>query len=115
MISNNDLKLLYKTIAEKIETAKEKYQQALMVGDFNVKVGNHIPGNKEKVSKGEIQLKKIIEKYNLNIINANENKCKGKWTREGGEGRSVIDYVITRQEYMDTIKSIEIDEEKKCG
>ena len=58
MTSNNELKLLYKTIAEKIETAKGKYQQALMVGHFNVKVGNHIPGNKEKVSKGKRQLKK---------------------------------------------------------
>ena len=29
-----------------------------MVGDFNVKVGNHIPSNKEKVLKGERQLKK---------------------------------------------------------
>ena len=112
---NNELKLLYKLIAKQIEIAREKHQQVLMVGDFNVKIGNHVPGNKETVSKGGRQLKKIIEKYNLNIINANENKCKGKWTREGGEGRSVIDYVITRQEYMDTIKSIEIDEEKKCG
>ena len=58
MTSNNELKLLYKTIAEKIETAKGKYQQALMVGHFNVKVGNHILGNKEKVSKGKRQLKK---------------------------------------------------------
>ena len=47
-----------------------------MVGDFNVKIGNHISGNKETVSKG------IIEKNNLNVINANENKCKRKWTRE---------------------------------
>ena len=68
---NNELKLLYKTIAEQIEIAKEKYQQVLMVGDFNVKIGNHIPGNKETVSKGGRQLKRIIEKYNLNKININ--------------------------------------------
>ena len=61
-----------------------------MVGDFNVKIGNHISGNKETVSKG------MIEKNNLNVINANENKCKRKWTREQGEERStIIDYVVT--------------------
>ena len=109
---NNELKLLYKTIAEQIKIAREKYQQVLMVGDFNVKIGERIPGNKE-TSKGGGQLKRIIEKYNLNIINANEDKCKGKWTREQGEERSMIDYVITSQEYMDTIKSMEIDEEKQ--
>ena len=112
---NNELKLLYKTIADQIEIPKGKYQQVLMVGNFNVKIGNHIPGNKETVLKGGRQLKRIIEKYNLNIINANEHKCKGKWTREQGEERSVIDYVITSQEYMDTIKSMEIDEEKQYG
>ena len=51
-----------------------------------------------------MQLKRVIEKYNLNIINENE---QGK---EQGEERSMIDYVITSQKYMDTIKSMEIDE-----
>ena len=49
-----------------------------MVGDFHVKKGNHIPGNKETIWKGGRELKRKIEKYNLNIINANEIKCKGK-------------------------------------
>ena len=71
-----------------------------MVGDFNVKVGNHIPGNKETVSKQGRRLKRIIEKYNLNIINANENKCKGKWTREQGEEKSIIHYVNIYQSRM---------------
>ena len=46
MTPNNELKLLQKTIAEQIEIAKEKYPQVLMVGDFSVKIGNDIPGNK---------------------------------------------------------------------
>ena len=59
-----------------------------MVGHFNVKICNHIPCKKETVSKGGRQLKRIIEKYNLNITNANEHKCKGQWTREQGESRN---------------------------
>ena len=86
-----------------------------MVADFNMKVGNHIPGNKETVSKGGRQLKRVIEKYVLNIINANENKCRGKWTKEQGEGRSIIDYVITTHVYLKIIKTMEIDEEKQYG
>ena len=100
--NNNELKLLYKTIAEQIETVKEKYQQVLMIGNFIVKIGSHIPGNKETVSKGERQIKRIIEKCDMNIINANENKCKGKWIREQGKKSSVINYVVTSQEYMKT-------------
>ena len=70
---------------------KEKYQQVLLIGDFNVKIGKHIPGNKDTISKGGRQLKIIIEKCNLNIINANEIKYQGKWTRVQGEEKSIID------------------------
>ena len=86
-----------------------------MAGNSNVKIRNHIPGEKKKISKGGRQLQRIIEKYNLNIINANEIKCKGKWTRKQEEERSIIDYVIASQEYMENIKSMEIDEEKQYG
>ena len=41
---------------------------------------------------------------NTKQINENENKCKGKWTREQGEEKSIIDYVITSQEYMETME-----------
>ena len=78
---NNEQKLLYQMIAEQIEIAKEKYQQVIMVVDFNAKIGNHIPGNKEAVSKGGRQLKKIIEKYNLNIVNANEQQMQREMDR----------------------------------
>ena len=66
MPPNNELKLLYKTIDEQIEIAKQKYQQVLMVGHFNIKIGNPIPGNRQAMSKRGSQLRRI-EKYNLNI------------------------------------------------
>ena len=86
-----------------------------MVGGFNKKIGNHIPRDKETISKGGSQLKIIIEKYDLNITNANKIKGKGKSAREQGEKRSIIHYVITSQEYMETIKSTEIHQEKQYG
>ena len=38
-----------------------------------------------------------MEINNLNMINTNEHKRKGRWTREQDEERSIIDYVITSQ------------------
>ena len=49
----------------------------------------------------------------MNIVNANINKRKGKWTREQGKERSIIDYVTTSQSYMQIIKSTVTGEEKK--
>ena len=86
-----------------------------MKGDLNAKIVNNIPGNKEPTPNGERQLKRIFEKYYLNLISANESKCKSKWTREQGEDKSIIDCVVTSQEYMEIIKNMEEDEEKGRG
>ena len=86
-----------------------------MKGDFNAKIVNNIPGSKEPTPNGERQLKRIFEKYYLNLISANESKCKSKWTRGQGEDKSIIDCVVTSQEYMEIIKNMEEDEEKGRG
>ena len=54
MTIKNELKLLYKTITEQIEIAKEKYQQVFIIyiGDFNVKIENHILATKKQCQKG---------------------------------------------------------------
>ena len=51
----------------------------------------------------------------MNIINPNENKCKGKWTTEQWEEKSTIDCVSTSNKYLETIKSMKVDEEKQYG
>ena len=54
MTIKNELKLLYKTITEQIEIAKEKYQQVFIIyiGDFNVNIENHILATKKQCQKG---------------------------------------------------------------
>ena len=54
MTTKNELKLLYKTITEQIEIAKEKYQQVFIIyiGDFDVKIENHILATKKQCQKG---------------------------------------------------------------
>ena len=48
-------------------------------------------------------------------INGEYNKCEGLWTREQGEEKSIIDYVITTKKDLNTIKTMNIDEEKEFG
>ena len=58
---------------------------------------------KEQYQKDE-EAQKNIEKYKLHIIIGNENKHKRKWMRKQGEERSIIDYIVTIHECMETIK-----------
>ena len=37
------------------------------------------------------------------MVNGESNKCEGLWTREQGEEKSIIDYVITTKKDLNTI------------
>ena len=57
--SNNKLKIMYDDISKQIAIAQQVRQQVLILGDFNVKIGTYIEGNKPTVTKGRRQLMKI--------------------------------------------------------
>ena len=48
---NNQLKIMYEDIREQIKIGKEEKQQTIILGDFNVKIGETIEGNKAQVTK----------------------------------------------------------------
>ena len=112
---NNQLKIMYEDIREQIKIRKEEKQQTLFLGDFNVKIGAAIEGNKAQVTKGGRQLLKLANRENMIILNTVKEKCKGVWTRVQGEDKSIIDYVLTGTASANTVKEMKIDEEKQYG
>ena len=56
-----------------------------------------------------------MEKGNLCIGNGESDKCKDLWTREQGDKKSVIGYVITTKRDLNAIKTMKIDVEKAFG
>ena len=73
---NNELKLMYEDIKEKIKIGKEGKQQILIIGDFNAKIGEALEGNKTQVTKGGRQLLKLANRENI-MFNTVKEKCKG--------------------------------------
>ena len=65
------------------------------------------------VTKGRRQLMKMIDKYDMKIVNEKQEICKGLRTREQGKDKSVIDYVITDKKHFTTIKGMHIDQNKE--
>ena len=113
VIPVRELKKMYESITKEIQEAREHKQQVIVIGDFNAKVGTAIQGNKETITKGGRLLLKMTQKENMSLVNADKHRCKGLWTREQGKGKSVIDYVMTNIEYLNSIKEMIIDETKK--
>ena len=102
---------MYESVTKEIEKAREI--RRFLLGDFNAKVRTTIQGNKETITKGGRLLLKIIQKETMSLVNAEKNRCKGLWIREQGREKSVIDYVMTNTEYLNSIKEIVIDETKE--
>ena len=110
---NSELKKLYESISDQVDIGKEDNQQIIILGDFNVKIGNCMKNSKETITKGGRHLKRWVEKGNLSIVNGESNKCKGLRKREQGEEKSVTDYLIATKRDLSTIKTMKIDEQKE--
>ena len=111
-INNKDLKDIYENIGEEIKEGKEQDNKIVMMGDFNAKVGGMIPNGEIEMNRGGKELSSLVEKNELTIINALEERV-GTWTRKEKGKRSIIDYVIMEQKDLDKVKQIWIDEEKE--
>ena len=77
------------------------------------KVETTIQGNKETITKRERLLLKMIQKETVSLVNADKHRYKGLWTRDPRKERSVIDYVMTNTEYLNSIKEMVIGETKE--
>ena len=106
-----DIKTIYNAIADEAKKAVDSEEKIMIVGDFNCKVGIEIEGNREEVSKGGRELLKLVNKYNLKLLNSDKS-CNGLWTRKQGNELSVLDYVIVRREDTRLVTVMEIDEDR---
>ena len=55
----------------------------------------------------------MIQKETMSLANADKHKRKGLWTREEGKEKSVIEFVMTNTEYLNSIKEMIINETKE--
>ena len=109
---NKELEKMYEKITEEVKKAEENGEKLLIMGDFNCKIGDAIKNNKEEVSRGGKELLKMIKDNKLSVLN-NHIRCKGKWTRSQNEKKSVIDYVLIKEEDEERITKVRIDENKE--
>ena len=105
----NKLKEIYETIEAEVADAQQKGESVLIMGDLNCKVGEAIEGNSGEVSKGGKLLLKMMKRFKLKMVNA-EECCQGLWTRVEGTCKSILDYVIVFEEDIHLIQKMVIDE-----
>ena len=105
------IKLVYQRIQTEIDKANINQQNIIIIGDFNAKVGQKVRGNNKEISKAGKLLIKMVKDNKLNIVN-NNPIAEGLWTRIDEKTKSVLDYVIIKQQDEHCIKKMNIDEDK---
>ena len=106
-----EIRTRYKNIEREIIKGQENEQKIIVVGDFNCKIGDRIPGDSKEVTKGGRELIKMAECKGLQTVNTRWKN--GIWTRSEGGKRSTIDYFIIEEKETEMVKRFEIDERKE--
>ena len=83
---------MYTSITEEI--IKAKGQKSIIIEHFNAKIGNRFKENMSTLTKEGRQLIKMIYKYDMGIVNEQQEICKVLSTREQAKNTSVIYFVI---------------------
>ena len=114
--SVNKIRDFYDSIGVQAEGANLAGDSVFLVGDFNAKLGAEIiRGEIHQMSNNGARLNDIMEKYNLAVLNTLEI-CSGTFTWVKNKipvEKSVLDYVITSQDLVSSVKSLKIYEAKK--
>ena len=107
VLEKNREMLLY--LMERKEEADRKEEIFMIIGDFNCHLG--YLGYQQENENGKI-VNKFIEETGILVLNVDE-RCRGVFTWERGESRSVIDLAMANERGYETFVDMEIDEKRE--
>ena len=97
---------MYYGISKQVIIRKGDKQQISFLRDFNAK--DRTQGNKNAVTKRERQL--TSRKHGMVKLNVKKSNVKAYGPKSAEKKRSVIDYIFTNKENLDTVKSNTIEQ-----
>ena len=84
----------FEGMQEEIASLQQKGFSIVLMGDFNAHIGL---GEEQSPNKNGQKLLNVVWACDLRVGNELP-ECKGRWTWESGEKRSVVDYILVSRE-----------------
>ena len=91
---------------EFIGDKRQQGEEILVMGDFNA----HFGSDGKALDCRAKFLNRLSEVVGLRILNF-EDSTRGKWTWQGREKQSVLDYILMSQELADSTSGMTIDDD----
>ena len=113
--TTEDIEKQWNEVMEVIAKVEARNEYLAIVGDLNCAVGDTVPGNSDRVSKGGEILRRFLESKEYTLVNNTEKVVGGPWTREDPVSgtKSVLDMLIVSTGLLKYIDKMEIDNERK--
>ena len=116
--------LIYEAMGKDIDKIEEMKASLQITGDFNGHISNEkdgIKGNNPSKNRNGERLLSFCNVKQLKIMNATRktrggkesNFCKGLWTWQRGEHKSIIDYCLVNQRMVCKVRSVTIDSKRR--
>lgn len=104
---------LYCSLQKDLDKLKADGYECIIVGDYNGHVGNGvdgITGNLPGINSNGALMLEFIQLNNLKMINADQTRTKGLFTRSSGGYSTILDYALASRGADKMITKMEIDE-----
>jgi len=107
---------LYIMIQQEVQTIQNEGFECIILGDLNGHVGNDdrgIKGNCPDINYNGQLLRDFIACNNLTMINADNSRCSGLFTRSTSNSATCIDYVLADNGANELIGQVSVDTNKE--
>ena len=90
---NNDL---YAMLSSELSFLRDDGDICVLMGDFNGHIGNNlygITGNHSHINDNGRLVRNFVTDNSLTLVNADQRRCNGLFTRRGHMSNSVLDLI----------------------
>ena len=110
---------LLQVLQDESAALRAKGYRVVMLGDFNSHVGSEVgvgvPGNNPDINLNGERFLNFLNIGSFRHINGDNSLTTGKWTRQRGLSKSILDYAVISSEHMRTVQHLLIDSNGSLG
>ena len=110
---------LLQVLQDESAALRAKGYRVVLLGDFNSHVGSEVgigvPGNNCNINRNGERFLNFLDIGSFRHINGDHSLTTGKWTRQRGLSKSILDYAVISSEHMRTVQHLLIDSNGSLG
>ena len=110
---------MFAVLQAEAATLRAQGYRIVYLGDFNSHIGSvpgqGVPNNHDDVNLNGERFLRFLEDGSFCHVNGIDRLTTGRWTRQRGGSKSILDYAVVSSEHLHTVQSLLVDEAGLLG